>query len=128
MLYKELTIGEETYKCRLNAKNAIALEDKLGKNPLTILTSGELPSLKDMITVFQATLQEYHHKIDFDKACDIYDKFCEEEGNDQTAFFYFLLKVLQCNGYINKDVDFDEIQNNTEEEVKKQLKEVESKN
>lgn len=128
MLYTEMIVGDNTYKLRLGAMQMIALEDRMGKNPMTALTSGELPTLKDMMDIFHASLQEYQHKIKFEDACHIFDEFCAEDGNDQTKFFWFLMKVLQNNGYVSKDVDFDKIAKSSEEEVKKQLEEVDPKN
>lgn len=128
MLYKELSVGEKTYKCRIGAMAMIALEEKMGKNPITVLTGGEMPPIKDMIDIFHASLQEYHHEIKFKDACQIYDEYCSQEDNDQTKFFWFLMKVLQNNGYISKSVDFDKLESGAEEEVKKQLEEIDPKN
>lgn len=105
MLYATLKIGEQEYKGRLNARNCVALEQKLGRNPLTIFTSLEgnaLPSLSDLLTVLQFALTELNHNVNADTVYDIYDKFCDEGGNI-VALINYLLEVFKVSGFIPED-------------------------
>ena len=64
MLYTELAVGGKTLKLRLTTRAVIALEKKLGKNPLSVFTGvqgGELPTVSEIIAVLHASLQALEH-------------------------------------------------------------------
>jgi len=109
MLYKELEVGDKVYKCRMSAKQMVALEDKMGCSPLGIFKENEATSLKDLLTMFHAMLQEYHHGIKMDDVYNIYDEYCSEGDNSYESFVVFIIKVLQNNGYISRSIDFDNV-------------------
>ncbi len=105
MLYATLKIGTEEYKGRLTARNCVALEEKLGKNPLTIFTSldgSELPSLADLLTILQYSLTDLNHGLSADNVFDIYDKYCDEGGNI-VGLINYLLEVFKVSGFIPED-------------------------
>ncbi|MBQ0099702.1 MAG: hypothetical protein KBS91_04070 [Firmicutes bacterium] len=57
MLYYEFPVGEKTYKLSLNTKNTIALEKKLGMNPISIFGNGDrIPTLGEMIAFLHASM------------------------------------------------------------------------
>lgn len=102
MLYTTLKIGTEEYKGRLNARNCVELEQKLGRNPLTIFTTlegNEIPSLSDLLTMLHYSLVELNHGITADSVYDLYDKFCDNGGNIATLI-NFLLEVFKVSGFI----------------------------
>ena len=57
MLYYEFSVGEKTYKLRLNTRNTIALEKQLGCNPLAIFGSGDtIPTVTTMVNILHYSL------------------------------------------------------------------------
>ena len=69
MMYYEFTAGNKTYKLRLNTRNIVALEQKLGCNPVMVFKSldGEtLPTVSVMVTILHASLQALNHGISFE--------------------------------------------------------------
>lgn len=114
MLFTELKIKEETYKLRLDARNSVSLERKLGKNPLEVLMetqTGAMPKIDSMIEIFAASLNKYQHGITIEKAYDIYDEFIED-GNTFTEFIPVILDIFKASGFFKEeDAEVTEIKN-----------------
>lgn len=103
MLYTELKIGNDTYKLRLTTKGAIALEKSLGFNPITMLIDidkGIMPKLGDVLTVLHGALQAYHHGMNFEATCDLYEKYIED-GHGMFDLIPLFVEVFQNGGYLS---------------------------
>ena len=75
MNYVEFEAGNKAYKLRLNTRNIIALEKKLGGNPLSIFGNGDkLPTVEELVAVLWASLQQYNHGITVNDSYDIFLK------------------------------------------------------
>jgi hypothetical protein len=99
MLYTEFTVGNETYKLRLNTRAIMVLEKQLGCNPLSIFGDGDtLPSISTMVSILHASMQQYQHNITLDAACDIFDKYLE--NNAMTDFLQVIVEVYKVSGLI----------------------------
>lgn len=112
MLYTTLTVAEKDYKLRLNAKNAVDLEKKLGSNPVNIFTSisidkNKMPDLETLILIFHYSLQEYNHGFTLDRAYELYDNMVDE-GKDFTDLLAVIVEVFQVSGLLPKDMGEDE--------------------
>ena len=60
MMYFNFEAGNKEYKLRLNTRNLIELEKRIGCNPLSIFGDGEsLPTVSVMVAVLHASLQQY---------------------------------------------------------------------
>lgn len=104
MMYTELAIGNDSYKLRLTTKNAIALEKALGHSPLNMLMEidrGVMPALGEILTIFHAMLQPYHHGMSMDKVYDLYDAYCED-GHNFMELLPVIVEVMQNSGYLPK--------------------------
>lgn len=82
MLYTELTVKDKTYRLRLTTMGVMALEDKMGRNPVEIfmdLSEGRLPKVREIVYVLHQALQPYHSGFSVEKAAELLDS-CAEEG------------------------------------------------
>ena len=107
MNYVNFEVGNHNYKLRLNTRNIIDLEKKLGCNPLAVFGLGEvntLPTITVLITIFHASLQQYNHGITLNDAYDIFDEWINE-GNSTTDFYGVVLDVYKISGLIPKGID-----------------------
>jgi hypothetical protein len=108
-MYTEFLVGKKEYKLRLNTRNVVALEKKLGCNPLGIFgTDGEtIPTVGVMIDILHASLQAYEHNITYNDACDIFDAWIAE-GHSTVDFIYIILDVYKASGIVPKEVETNE--------------------
>jgi hypothetical protein len=102
-MYYEFTAGNDEYKLRLNMRNTVALEKKLGCNPLMIFGDGStIPPIEQMVQILHASLQQNHHGITLDKTYDIFDSYLAD-GHSVTDFIYVIVEVFKVSGIIRND-------------------------
>ena len=103
MLYYEFEAGNKIYKLRLNTRNTIALEEKLGCNPLGIFGDGsKLPTIANMVHILHYSLQQYEHNISLNDAYDIFDSYLAD-GNSTTDFIKVIIEIYKVSGIIKVD-------------------------
>lgn len=112
MMYVDFTAGNKDYKLRLNTRNTLALEKKLGCNPLAIFGTGTtLPTITTMVDILHASLQQFHHGISVADAMDIFDAYLDD-GHVSTDFINVIIDVYRTSGIIkNETIEVDEEKN-----------------
>ena len=105
----EITIGEKTYECKLNAYNSVLLERKLGRNPLMVFAElgnegNKLPSMEELIMIFEYSLRAKHKDIKSEQVFGIYDDYIGE-GHTFDEFLLELVEILKASGYIKTEAD-----------------------
>ena len=112
-MYKELVIGNDSYKLRLSTKRAVDLEKALGFNPLQIffdVNNGKLPKLSDLMVMLQYFLLDMQHGIKLDDAYDIYDKYVAD-GHNMFDLIPLFIDVLKESGFMVDDSEEVESKN-----------------
>ena len=105
MLYYEFEAGNNTYKLRLNTKNTIDLEKKIGCNPLSIFGNGDtIPTVSIMVAILHASLQQYHHNISINDAYNIFDEYLTS-GKTVVEFIPIILEVYKVSGLVSVSED-----------------------
>ena len=100
MNYTELQIGNDVYKLRLGIRDTVALEKRLGCNPMGIFGNGEqLPGITQMVDILWASMQKYQANVNIDKAYDIFEEYLED-GHVMTDFVPVILDIYRCSGII----------------------------
>jgi hypothetical protein len=103
MMYFDFEAGNKAYKLRLSTRNVVALEKKLGCNPVAIFGNGEtIPTISTMVTVLHSALQQYHHGITIDDAYDIYDAYLAD-GHTMTDFIPVIVEIYRASGIIKQE-------------------------
>lgn len=104
-MYMDFEAGNKNYKLRLNTRNTIELEKKLGCNPLGIFGNGDtLPTVSQMVTILWASLQQYNHSITINDAYDIFDSYLED-GHIMTDFLPVIIEVYKVSGLMPNEVE-----------------------
>lgn len=104
MNFVNFTAGGKEYKLRLNTRNIIELEKKLGCNPVSIFDGGDtVPTVTTMVSILHASLQQYNHGITFTDAFDIFDAWMDD-GNSSINFVHIILDIYKASGIVPKDV------------------------
>jgi hypothetical protein len=100
-MYYEIEAGNKVYKLRLNTRNIIELEKKIGGNPLSIFGTGErIPSITEMVNILHCSLQQYEHGITLNDAYEIFDNWIAE-GHAAIDFLNVIVEVYKVSGIIN---------------------------
>lgn len=101
MLYYDFTAGNKDYKLRLDTRGIVALEKKIGCNPLAIFGKGDtIPTVSTMVAILHASLQSYQHSISMDDAYNIFDEYLTD-GNSTTDFINVIIEIYKASGIIN---------------------------
>ena len=115
MLYTEWTVNDKTYKLRLTTMGCMQLEDKLGKNPADIflaLSDGQLPRVREIVTILHQSLQPYHNGFSMDKAAGLLDSYFEEGKSIYEFLTDTVMKVFQNAGLLGTETDEEEVDEN----------------
>ncbi len=109
MLYIDFEADKKAYKLRLTTRETIALEKRLGCNPLMIFGKGDtVPSVTQMVAVLHAALQPYQHGITFDSALDIFDAWLAD-GHIITEFIPVIIEIYRTSGIIASEKSNSEV-------------------
>lgn len=104
MFYTDFNVGDKTYKLRLNTRNLITLEKRIGMNPLMIFGNGDtIPTITTMVDILFVSLQEFNHGITLEDAYKIFDDYIAD-GNNTTDFIQVILEIYRASGLLKKEV------------------------
>lgn len=107
MMYVDFSAGGKDYKLRLDTRNTIALEKRLGCNPIAVFGDGEtIPTVGSMVAILHASLQPLNHGISLDDAFGIFDKWLED-GNSAIEFVNIILEIYKVSGIIPSNIEAD---------------------
>ena len=106
MMYYDFKAGNKEYKLRLNTRNIIELEKKLGCNPIMIFgADGEsIPTVSAMVVILHASLQAFEHGITLNDAYDIFDAYLVD-GNTSIDFVKVIMEIYKVSGIVPKEVN-----------------------
>lgn len=97
-------VDDKTYKMKLTTPNICRLEDKYKTSLLNLLFgSGNVPPLSIMLTITQAAMLPYHHKIKFADVQNLFDKYCEEGGTQMTFMTDVFMEIYKVSGFFTED-------------------------
>lgn len=109
MMYFDFEAGNKAYKLRLTTRSIMALEAKIGCNPMMIFGTGNrVPTVTEMLHVLHNSLTQYNHGITFDGATKIFDEWLED-GHTPTDFIAVIIDIYKASGIIpNTDEENEE--------------------
>lgn len=94
--------GDE-YKLKLTTSNICMLEEKYKRNLLDLVSMGNFPPLNIMLTIIQAAMLPWHHKIKYKNVQDIYEKYVDEGGSQTDLVSNVLMPTLAVSGFFTLD-------------------------
>lgn len=101
MFYYDFTAGSKDYKLRLDTRAIVALEKRIGCNPLAIFGKGDtIPTVSTMVAILHASLQSCQHGLSMDDAYNIFDDYLTD-GNTSTDFINVIVEIYKVSGIIN---------------------------
>ena len=104
MNYVDFTVGNKTYKLRLNTRSVVLLEKQLGCNPLGIFGANNdtIPTITVMVAILHAALQQYNHGITMTDAYDVFDDYLAD-GHVSVDFIPVIMEIYRASGLIPKE-------------------------
>ena len=108
-MYFEFEAGNKAYKLRLTTRSIIALESKIGCNPMMIFGNGgnRVPTITEMLHILHNSLTNFQHGITFEGATKIFDEWLED-GHTHTDFIAIIISIYKASGIIpNADDEAD---------------------
>lgn len=100
MNYLEFTAANKEYRLKLTTRATIALEKRIGVNPLAIFGEGDkIPTVTEMVAILHAALQQYEHGITLEDAYTIFDSWLDE-GHVVTDFLTVIVDIYKVSGLI----------------------------
>ena len=103
MMFIDFAAGGKEYKLRLNTRDVVNLEAKLGCNPMAIFGNGStIPTITTMVQVLHASMSQYNHGITLDKTYEIFDEWLAD-GHAMTDFIAVIVDVYRVSGIIPAD-------------------------
>lgn len=104
MMYCDFTAGGNEYKLRLNTRDVVTLEKRLGCNPMAIFGDGKtIPTVTVMVAILHSAMQSYNHNITMDKAYDIFDEWLAD-GHTMPEFLAVIVDIYKVSGIIPEEV------------------------
>lgn len=101
MIYVDFYAGGKDYKLRLNTRNVVMLEKRIGCNPITIFGTNDneivVPTVTTMVEVLNASLQQLNHGITLNEAYDIFDAWLAD-GHSTTEFSKVIMDIYKVSG------------------------------
>lgn len=108
MMYFDFEAGNKAYKLRLNTRNIVSLEQKIGCNPLAIFGTGNrIPTITEMVAILHASLQQYNHGITANDAYDIFDDYIAD-GHQPTDFIAVIINIYKASGIMANETESPE--------------------
>ena len=105
MMYYDFTANGNEYKLRLNTRDVVALEKRLGCNPMAIFGDGKtIPTVTVMVEVLHAAMQPFNHNITMDKAYGIFDEWLAD-GHTMPEFLAVIVEIYKVSGIIPEEVE-----------------------
>lgn len=100
MMYLDFVAGGNEYKLRLNTREVVALEKRLGCNPMAIFGDGSvIPTITVMVDILHAALQANQHNITVEKAYGIFDEWLAD-GHTMPEFIAVIIDIYKVSGII----------------------------
>lgn len=95
------TVNNIDYKLKLSAGEIAKLEQKYGKNLISVM-DGEMPPLAQMVELIHASMQKFHHGQALGDVYKIVDVYFDEGGSQLELFTGVVMGIFQVSGFFPK--------------------------
>jgi hypothetical protein len=118
-MYFDFEAGNKAYKLRLTTKAVMALESKIGCNPMMIFGAGgnRIPTVTEMIHILHNSLTHFNHGITVNDAMNIFDAWLDE-GHTPTDFIAVIVEVYKASGIIPNTQEAEDVAEDGEDNEK----------
>ena len=96
--------GDE-YKLKLTTQEIVSIESKIGTNLLSVISrteDGSVPPLKIMLLITHGAMKKFHHGIKEQDVITLFDKYCDEGGNQISFMTDVFIPIYQVSGFFSQ--------------------------
>lgn len=102
------TVGENTYKLKLNVAEQVELESKFKRNLLSMMGDADnIPPITTMLQITHASMKPYHHGVKLKDVQNLYEKYISEGGNMMLFYADIYLKIFMVSGFFSFSMSED---------------------
>ena len=95
--------GEE-YKLKLTTSMIEKLENKYRTNVMNLVITDDIPPLTVMLTIAQAAIAPWQHKVGYEKVKEIYENWKENDGGNQMKFYTdVIMPTMAVSGFFTDE-------------------------
>ena len=110
-MYFDFEAGNKAYKLRLTTKAVMALESKIGCNPMMVFGNGNrIPTITEMVHILHNSLTNMNHGITLNDATNIFDTWLDD-GHTPTDFISIIIGIYKASGIIPNETDTNDDEN-----------------
>ena len=98
-------VGEEEFKLKLTTQEIVNIESKIGTNLLSVISKtedGSVPPLKIMLLITHGAMKKFHHGIKEQDVITLFDKYCDEGGNQISFMTDVFIPIYQVSGFFSQ--------------------------
>lgn len=115
MLYTTVNICGRELKLRLTNQVCVALEKKLGKNPIAVLAvdpdAGIVPLNSDILAILHASLQPLEHGYTEQAVNNLIDEYIDD-GHTINELYPVVVEIFRVSGLLPKAAEDEEDEKN----------------
>lgn len=93
------SVGGVDHRMKLNTSMITKLENKYRSNIVTLVADGDMPPLSVMLTIAQAAIAPWEHKVSYNDIEKMYDKYLEEGGNMVSFYETVIIPTMAVSGF-----------------------------
>lgn len=110
-MYFDFEAGNKAYKLRLTTKAVMALESKIGCNPMMVFGNGDrIPTVTEMVHILHNSLTNMNHGITLNDATGIFDTWLDD-GHTPTDFISIIIGIYKASGIIPNEPEANDDEN-----------------
>ena len=94
-------VGEEEF----TTQEIVNIESKIGTNLLSVISKtedGSVPPLKIMLLITHGAMKKFHHGIKEQDVITLFDKYCDEGGNQISFMTDVFIPIYQVSGFFSQ--------------------------
>lgn len=98
-------VDNEEYKLKLTTQEIVSIESKIGTNLLSVISKtedGSVPPLKIMLLITHGAIKKFHHGIKEQDVITLFDKYCDEGGNQISFMTDVFIPIYQVSGFFSQ--------------------------
>lgn len=93
------TVSGTDHKMKLNTSMITRLENKYRTNIMNLLMGDEIPPLSVMLTVAQAAITPWEHKMSYEKVQVMFDAWLNEGGSQMKFYTEIIIPTMAVSGF-----------------------------